>query len=129
MDHERSTQSAPGPTAKRLARGLLSIARTRFQLIRVELQEERERWILTLVLVLACAACAFLACIALTIGWMAVLWPHSPLLAITVPTGTYAVAAVCLYRRIRALLQDWQTLPDTLEQLRKDRECLETWLD
>jgi uncharacterized membrane protein YqjE len=129
MDHDRPNEASPGSAAKRLALGLLSIARTRFQLLGVELQEERERWLLSLVLVLGCAACGFLAFMALTIGCMAVLWPHSPLLAVALPSGTYAVAAFCLYRRIRTLFEDWQSLPDTLEQLRKDRECLETWLD
>jgi len=35
---------------------------------------------------------------------------------------------VCLYRRLTRLLRDWQNLPATLDQLRKDRACLENIL-
>jgi hypothetical protein len=37
----------------------------------------------------------------------------------------YAGAAAFLYSRIVLLLHDWKTLPATLEELRKDRVCLE----
>jgi uncharacterized membrane protein YqjE len=41
-------------------------------------------------------------------------------------TALYTVAAALLYVRLVRLQRDWQTLlPTTLDQLRKDRECLE----
>jgi hypothetical protein len=40
----------------------------------------------------------------------------------------YRATAVCLYRRLTGLLRDWQTLSATLDQLRKDRACLEKTL-
>jgi len=44
-------------------------------------------------------------------------------------TGLYGVAAVCLYRRLTGILRDWQNLPATLDQLKKDRACLEKTLE
>ena len=41
----------------------------------------------------------------------------------------YGGAAVCLYRRLTGLLRDWKTLSGTLDQLRKDRACLEGTLE
>jgi uncharacterized membrane protein YqjE len=40
-------------------------------------------------------------------------------------TALYAAAGICLYRRLTGLLRNWQTLSATLDQLRKDRACLE----
>jgi uncharacterized membrane protein YqjE len=40
-------------------------------------------------------------------------------------TGLYGAGGVYAWWRLNGLLQTWQTLPASLEQLRKDRECLE----
>jgi len=53
------------------------------------------------------------------------LWEHSPIIALLVLTLLYTSAAVFFYARLARLQRDWQTLPETLEQLKKDRECLE----
>jgi len=131
MSHDNPTKpdSNARTTARRLAQGIMAMARTRLELLLVELQEERERFVIVILLALGCAACGFLACFALTAGWMAVAWPLSPALAVTVPTGIYALAGMGLYRRLRAILRDWQTFPETFEQLRKDSECLNAWLN
>lgn len=131
MGHEdpAEARSDAKTTARRLARGVLAVARTRLELLLVEIQEERERCVVAILLCLGCVACAFLACVTLTAGWMAIAWPHSPALAVALPFGIYTLAAIGLYRRLAAILRVWRTLPETLDQLRKDRECFETWLD
>jgi len=40
-------------------------------------------------------------------------------------TALYAAAGIFLYRRLIGLLRNWQMLSATLDQLRKDRACLE----
>ena len=40
-------------------------------------------------------------------------------------TCLYGAAGIFLYRRLAGLLRDWQTLSASLDQLRKDRACLE----
>jgi uncharacterized membrane protein YqjE len=40
-------------------------------------------------------------------------------------TALYVAAGIYLYRRLIGLLRNWQMLSATLDQLRKDRECLE----
>jgi len=44
-------------------------------------------------------------------------------------TGLYGAAGFCLWRRLAGLQRDWQTLSATLDQLRKDRSCLEKILN
>jgi uncharacterized membrane protein YqjE len=114
--------------SKRLARRLLAIGENRFELLMVEVQEERERLLHAIVLALGVAAFGLLAGMALTGAIVVLLWEISRVVALLVLTGLYGAAAVCLYRRLTRLLRDWQNLPATFDQLRKDRACLEKHL-
>ena len=114
--------------SKRLARRLLAIGENRFELLMVEVQEERERLLHAIVLALGAAALGLLAGMALTGAIVVLLWEISRVAALLVLTGLYGAAAVCLYRRLTRLLRDWQNFPATLDQLRKDRACLENIL-
>jgi uncharacterized membrane protein YqjE len=53
-------------------------------------------------------------------------WPVTVLLILT---GLYAIAGVCLYRRLTGVMRNWQTLSASLDQLRKDRAFLEGILE
>ena len=91
----------------------------------VEAQEERERALLAISLALCAVAFGLLAGVALTILVAVALWEHSPAIALLVLAVIYIVAAVFFYGRLVRLQRDWQTLSGTLDQLKKDRECLE----
>ena len=112
-------------TSKRFARRLLTIGENRFELLMVEVQEERERLLRAILLALGVAAFGLLAGVALTGAIVVLLWELSRVAALLALTGLYGATAVCLYRRLTLLLRDWQNLPATLDQLRKDRACLE----
>jgi uncharacterized membrane protein YqjE len=115
-------------TSKRFARRLLTIGENRLELLMVEVQEERQRLLRAILLALGVAAFGLLAGVALTAAIVFLLWELSPVAALLVLTGIYGATAVCLYRRLTLLLRDWQNLPATLDQLRKDRACLEEHL-
>jgi uncharacterized membrane protein YqjE len=112
-------------TSKRFARRLLTIGENRFELLMVEVQEERQRLLYAILLALGVAALGLLAGITLSAAIVVLLWPFSPVAALLVLTALYGATAVVLYRRLLRLLREWETLPATLDQLRKDRECLE----
>ena len=112
-------------TSKRFVRRLLTIGENRIELLMVE---ERERLLYAILLALGVAAFGLLAGVALTGAIVVVLWEFSRVAALLVLTCLYGVTAVWLYRRLTLLLCDWQNLPATLEQLRKDRACLEKQL-
>jgi uncharacterized membrane protein YqjE len=71
------------------------------------------------------AAFGLLAGITLTAAIVVWLWAWSPVAVLLILSGLYGAAGVGLYRRLTGLLRDWQTLSASLDQLKKDRACLE----
>jgi uncharacterized membrane protein YqjE len=116
-------------TSRRFAQRLLTIGENRLELLTVEVQEERERLLHAILLALGVAAFGLLASLTLTAAIVVLLWTWSPLAVLLTLTGLYGAAGVYLYRRLTGLLRDWQTLSATLDQLRKDRACLEKNLE
>jgi len=118
-----------GTSSKHLARRLLTIGENRLELLMVEVQEEREHLLHAILLALGVAVFSFLAGAALTVALVVVLWDFSPVAVLLVLTGLYAAMAAYLYFRFIGLLRAWQTIPATMDQLRKDRVCLESILE
>jgi uncharacterized membrane protein YqjE len=112
-------------TPKRFARRLLTLGENRIELLLVEVQEERERLLHAILLALGVVALGLLAGVALTGAIVVWLWELSRVAVLVVLTSLYGATAVCLYRRLTLLRRDWQNLPATLDQLRRDRACLE----
>jgi uncharacterized membrane protein YqjE len=79
-------------------------------------------------LALAVAAFGLLAVLAFTAAIVVALWSYSPVIVLLVLTGLYGGAGVFLCRRLTGQLRDWETLSASVDQLRKDRHCLETIL-
>ena len=115
-------------TSKQFVRRLATIGENRLELLAVELQEEHEHILHAFLLALGVAAFGLLAGITLTAGIAVLLWSWSPVGVLFILTAIYAAAGIWLYRRLAGLLADWQTLSATLDQLRKDRECMEQFL-
>lgn len=111
--------------ARRLLHRLLTIGENRLELFLLEVQEERERLVKVLLLAVGMAVFGLLAGVALTLAVMLFFWERSPVVALLVLTAIYGLVTGYLYYRMIAIQRDWQTLPGTLEQLRKDRECLD----
>jgi uncharacterized membrane protein YqjE len=114
-----------GDATKRIAQRVFVIFENRLQLLMVEAQEERERVLLAILLGLCTAVFGLLAGVTLTVVIALALWEHSHIMALVVLATLYSIAAVFFYQRLVRLQQDWETLPGTLEQLKKDRQCLE----
>jgi len=112
-------------TAKDFARRLLTIAENRLELLTVEVQEERERLLRAFLLALGVAAFGLLAGITFTAAIVFLLWTWSHSAVLLVLTGLYGATGVGLCHRLSRLQRDWETLSASLEQLQKDRACLE----
>jgi uncharacterized membrane protein YqjE len=115
-------------TSKRFARQLLSIGENRCELLMLEVQEERARLLRAILLALGVAAFGLLGGVALTCAIVVMLSGPSRVTVLLVLTGLSGVTALGLHRRLTLLMRDWQNLPATLDQLRKDRACLEDTL-
>ena len=111
--------------SKRLAQRAFVICENRVELLMVEIQEEREQILRAFRLALGAAAFGLLAGVALTAVIAVAFWRTSPIAALLILTALYSTAAVFIYARLARLQRNWQTLPASLDQLRKDRECLE----
>ena len=109
-------------------RRLAIIGQNRLELLAVEMQEGRERVLHAVLLALGVAAFGLLAGITLTAAVADLLWAYSPLAVLLTLTGVYGAAGFYLYRRLIGLLENWHTLPATLDQIQKDRACMEKFL-
>jgi len=125
MEESTASFSQLAATSKQFARRLLTIGENRLELLTVEVQEERERLLHAFLLALGVATFGLLAGLTLTAAIVACFWPDSLVPAFLALTGLYGIAGVCLCRRLMRLLHDWETLSASLDQLRKDRACLE----
>jgi uncharacterized membrane protein YqjE len=103
----------------------LTIGENRLELLAVEVQEGRERLLRAFLLSLGVAGFGLLAGMTLTAALVVLFWPWSHLAALLVLTALYGVAAIWLRRSLNAMLRDWQSLSASLDQLEKDRACLE----
>ena len=115
-------------TSKHIARRLLTIGENRLELLTVEVQEERERLLHAFLLALGVAAFGMLAGVTFTAVIVVLFWCYSPAAVLLALTALYGAAGVWLCLRLTRLLRDWQTLSASLDQLRKDRACLEKTL-
>jgi uncharacterized membrane protein YqjE len=129
MDKPAETALPLADASRQVVHRFFIILENRLQLLMVEAQEERERVLLSIWLGLGIVVFALLAGVALTVVVAVAFWEHSPVIALLILTGIYGVAGALLYLRLLRLQRDWQTLPATLDQLRKDRECLEKSLE
>ena len=115
-------------TSKQFARRLLTLGENRLELLAVEVQEERERLLHAFLLALGVAVFGLLAGLTLTAAIVVWLWTWSHVGALVAMTCLYGGAGFVLYQRLTRLLQNWQTLAASLDQLQKDRICLEKLL-
>jgi uncharacterized membrane protein YqjE len=118
-----------GAASKQFARRLLTIGENRIELLMVEVQEERERLLRAILLALAAATLALLAGIAFTGLIVVLFWSRSPAFVFLALMAIYAAAAVLLYQKLSVLLRDWKSFSATVDQLRKDRVCLDKNLE
>jgi uncharacterized membrane protein YqjE len=128
MENSTATFGQLAATSKTFARRLLTIGENRLELLAVEVQEERERLLHAFLLALGVAAFGLLAGLTLTAAIAVLLWAWCPVAVLLILTAIYGLAGICLYRRLTGVMRNWQTLSASLDQLRKDRACLENIL-
>jgi uncharacterized membrane protein YqjE len=125
MENSTATFGQLAANSKTFVRRLATIGENRLELLAVEVQEERERILRAFLLALGVAAFGLLAGLTLSAAIVVWLWAWSPVAVLLIMTGLYAAAGIFLYRRFTGLLRDWQTLSASIDQLQKDRLCLE----
>jgi uncharacterized membrane protein YqjE len=128
MENSTATFGQLAKTSKTFVRRLATIGENRLELLAVEMQEERERILRAFLLALGVATFGLLAGLTLTATIVVLLWTWSPWAALLTLTILYGAVGIFLYRRLTGVMRNWQTLSASLDQLRKDRACLENIL-
>lgn len=125
MEQTQDTPSDWGPILKRFIRRLLALGENRLELLSLEVQEGRDRLIQDFLLALAVAGFAMIALLAGSAALVVVFWPYSTLSVLLGLMTVYGAVGVGLFLHLNRRLKAWQALSASLEQLRKDRQCLD----
>jgi len=128
MESKPGNVAQLGATARQFMLRLATVGENRLELLAVEMHEARERLLFTLLLALGVAVFGLLSALTFTAMIVVWLWTCSPVAVLLVLTVVYAGAGIWLYLRLSALLKNWQTLPASLGQIRKDLAGLENVL-
>jgi uncharacterized membrane protein YqjE len=124
MEDSHGSLGQLAASSKHFARSLLTIGENRVELLAVEVQQGRERLLQAVLLALVVAAFGLLTGITLTAAIVVLFWSWSPAGVLLTLACLYGAAGIFAWWRFNGLLQSWQTLPASLDQLRKDGECL-----
>lgn len=114
--------------SRRIAQRSLDVAENRLELLLVEVQETLERMLQAVLLALGVAVSVLLGGVGLTAIVAIAFWNTYPLVALGILTVLYVGTGLILYQRLSKLRCEWQAFAVTLDQLRKDRECLSAFL-
>jgi uncharacterized membrane protein YqjE len=107
-------------TAANLLRRFLVIGENRLELLMVEVQEERAKLFLSMVLSFAAAAFGLLTMIGLSAVVVLLLRDYSLLVVVASLTALYAAVTTGIVIYLARLMKDGLPLSCTLDQLRKD---------
>jgi uncharacterized membrane protein YqjE len=124
MDDPRHEPDGLLATGKRILRTVGDLVQSRLELFLHELKEERIRLLDALLLVAACGVCALMTLALLTFTLVVVFWEYRVLVLVGL-TLAYGAGAVAAFWTLRNRLRAWQSFAATLEQIKKDRACLQ----
>ncbi len=109
-----------------MLRTLSRLLESRAELFLVELKEERVRVIAALLLLLTGVICAMMTLVLVTFAIVIVFWDGYRIPVLVALTAAYAAGAIGAFVLLRRRLHRWQAFAASLEQIKKDRACLET---
>jgi uncharacterized membrane protein YqjE len=125
MDETNESSGLLGSLRRLLDRGL-GLAQNRLELLSLELQEEKHRLVELLVLTFTVVALGLMALILISFTIVVLFWESGRLAVLIVMTLLYIAATVWLFYKLRVQMRTGrQPLRDSLEELKKDRECLQ----
>ncbi|GAB7127362.1 phage holin family protein [Silvimonas sp. JCM 19000] len=123
MSEQQSAREHHRGIAQRLASNLAGLAHNHLSLFGLELQDEKERLVKVLILVLVGAFVVWLGLAVLSVAlvwWVAEEWRWAALLGVAIVY--LAGGALSLYTAWQTVVQAAHPFAHTLDELRKDRE-------
>jgi uncharacterized membrane protein YqjE len=124
---EENEQASAGllDTPRRLGGAFLTVLHNRLELLVVELQEERIRIFEAVLLLAVIVALGFFTLALLAAALIYLTWNEFGVIGLFALSGAGLVAALLVFWRLWLRLKDWEFLPGTLNELKKDLECLD----
>ena len=126
MSEPRQNEENLLTSAKRILRSGSHLVESRVELFLLELQEERVRVGVALLLLLAGSIFALMALVMATFTILVAFWDSHRIAVLVALTIAYTAGAVSAALSLRRRLHRWQAFSASLEQIRKDWECFET---
>ena len=124
---EPSTDLSPGlfSSLKRLLNTALAGVENRIELFLIELREERFRVFDALLLGCAAGMLGFMALLTVTVTLVVTFWDSARVPVLVVLSACYSLATLGILWRLRVRLRNWTSFSATLDEIRKDRACME----
>ena len=123
------TSTEPGPgvfsSVKRLLDAALAGLENRVELFLVELREERFRVFEVLLLGCVVGVLGFMALLTVTVTLVVIFWDTARVPVLIGLSVLYVLSTAAVLWRLRVRLRNWSSFSATLDELKKDRACLE----
>lgn len=125
---DEGTETKPGVWAslKRLFDTLLATAQNRVELFAVELQEEKCRLVEAILCAAAVAAFGMMTITLVTFTVVILFWENARLPALGVLSVLYLIGTALAWRALQSRLKARTAFAGTLDEIKKDRACLDT---
>ena len=125
MDPSRESRPGLFSSLKGLLNTALAGVENRIELFLVELREERIRVFDVLLLGCTAAVLGFMALLTVTATLVVIFWDSARVPVLVVLSTCYLGGAVVAIWRLKVRLRKWASFSATLDELKKDRTCLE----
>ena len=125
MDEADETRAGVFASLRRLINTVLAIAQNRLELFLVELREERWRLIHVLLLTGAVLIFAAMTLMVATITLVIICLEAKRVDLLVGLILLYLAATVICFWRLRVWLKNWAPFSATLDELKKDKACLD----
>ena len=112
-------------TLRRLGSAILAVLSNRLELLVVELHEDRIRLFEALLMLMALVVLGFFTLMLAAAGVIVLVWHYFEVWGLFILCGISLIVTVLVGWRLQLRLSNWPLLSGTMEQLKKDRECLE----
>ena len=125
MDENENAPASLLETPRRLGATFLTILHNRLELLVVELQQERIRILEAILMVAVIATLGFVTLASVATAVIYLTWNKFGVDGLFVVGGLGLAGALVVLWRLWVRLKDWAFLPGTLNELKKDLECLD----
>lgn len=126
MSEELDPRPGVWASLQRILDTLLATAQNRIELLAVELQEEKCRLMEALLLALAVAVGGIMTLTLVTFLLVILFWENGRLLALGGLSVMYLAGTALAWRALQSRLKARSAFAGTIDELKKDRECLST---